>query len=228
MAHFKNGIIGEVNGRIGNVVIRKMYGKNFVSFRPKHYKKSKSIEARSVRSKFAVQSKLASLVNRVSLLSEAWSQYRLSSISAFHKILKTNLAINTNEALSTKHLIVPPSSLSLISKLQFEDGMFLVSLENLSILTDESNSLKGELYIILVLYQSYVLLYHTSNFLHFITSIDSIENCKDAISTITINTETQFTQLVSKKFIAHAAAIWKNPDSSTLQWSKTYSQEFFS
>lgn len=63
MAHFKNALLGEVNGRIGNFVIRKMNGKDFISVRPRHYKKSLSQSAQMIRSNFAQISKLASFIN---------------------------------------------------------------------------------------------------------------------------------------------------------------------
>lgn len=227
MARFKNGIIGEINGRVGNLVIRKMNRQNFISLRPRSYNKSSNPKANSIRTRFAMQTKLASFINSQPLLSETWRQLPLNSISAYHKILKTNLAVETNEILSTKHNIVPSSSLEIISKLTFENCALIVTLKNCSVLKDESDSLICKLYIIIVLNESGVPYNPQPRFFYFVVPLNILQIRRSAITVPILSNGMLLNQSREKKLIVYASVIWNQTNTTTLNWCKTYSQELF-
>lgn len=97
MALFKNGIIGTINGRVGNLVFRKPNEKDFISIRPRKYKKSQSISLNRERTKFAFISKFASFINADPILSQTWHQSTINSTSVFHEILKPILILPRKE-----------------------------------------------------------------------------------------------------------------------------------
>ena len=152
MAHFKNAFLGEVNGRIGNFVIRKLNGKDFISVRPRRYKKTQSQSAKMIRSNFAQISKLASYINSEPFLSKTWRQSTGNSKSVYHTILKTNLQLAGKKMYNAEFAIVPPCELELISAHQLVEGVLEITFKNSSQLPYEANDINSTLHIIIVLY----------------------------------------------------------------------------
>jgi hypothetical protein len=54
MAELINSVLGQVNGKLNNLVFRRINRKNFISVRPDRYKAGKSKAAKEGRNNFAV------------------------------------------------------------------------------------------------------------------------------------------------------------------------------
>ena len=130
MAELRNGILGELRGKIGNKVMRKVNGKIVASERPATYKKTKSKKAKSVRGRFAVTVDLAKYVNSIPDLRLAWSNADVKGTSPYHKAIKVNSYLTGNDSPSLNNIITPfgiylkTKSISLINKnliLEFEN-----------------------------------------------------------------------------------------------------------
>ena len=91
MARLTKAVLGELSGKIGSLVVRKINGKQFVSLRPDHYKKSKSTKAIYEKNKFSTVVKFAKIINAISQIKNVWQKSNMQGFSAYHKILKTNL-----------------------------------------------------------------------------------------------------------------------------------------
>lgn len=226
MAHFKNAFLGEVNGRIGNFVIRKMNGKDFISLRPRHYKKSQSQPSKMIRSNFAQISKLASYINSEPFLSKTWRQSAGNSKSVYHTILKTNLQRTGKEMFNTEFAIVPPCDLELISAHQVVDGVLEITFKNSSQLPYEANDINSTLHIIIVLYPLKAFQNKQQLFYNF-----TIPFKKEIIpnNSVSVNLSSKVNMVALQKNISllNVAVIWNNPNTSELNWSLTYSSKLF-
>ncbi len=122
MARLKSSFLFEVNGKIGDYVVRKMNGKTFISYRPGKYKISQSEPAKGARNNFAISSKFSSIINSNPNLVSAWQKSLQTTKPVYHKILKENLKFVSGSCLTVKNIIVPGSGLNIIKEIIF-DGM---------------------------------------------------------------------------------------------------------
>ncbi len=107
MAEINKALLGEVSGKIGDLVFRKMNGKRFVSVRPKKYKPTKSIKLKKARSKFGTVVKFAVTTNSVPELKEVWKLSREKGSNSYHKIIKANSRLFNTETLTPYNKITP-------------------------------------------------------------------------------------------------------------------------
>ena len=107
MAILKGGIFGDISGKLNNVVVRKVRGKDVVTVRPKKYKKTKSKKAKYVRSRFSIAVEWAKYINSIPILKEVWSYADIKGSSAFNKIEKYNIKQVDDNAPSLKNIITP-------------------------------------------------------------------------------------------------------------------------
>ncbi len=112
MALVNNAILGEVSGKMGNKVFRRMNGKTFVSERPQNYKPAKTPEARKVRSSFGMSVLLAKKLITESELKEIWSAARIEGSNSYHRIIIHNSKQIYDGSLTARSKITP-------------DGLFL-------------------------------------------------------------------------------------------------------
>ncbi|MFA7420495.1 MAG: hypothetical protein WCZ90_12495 [Melioribacteraceae bacterium] len=154
MAHFKNSVLGDVNGRIGNLVFRKMNGKHFVSLRPRYYKKSNSENAKLIRDKFALIAKLASFVNKDPLLSQIWQQSNNNPGSVYHKVISYNMRLSVAKSPTPFLAIVPESNIKIISQLEITNGFVSLTLDDIGSILHSSNNITAKLIITLLLNKS--------------------------------------------------------------------------
>ncbi len=121
MALVSNSILGDVSGKMGNMVFRIMNGKTFVSDRPLNYKPTKAPAARKVRDSFGMGIRLAQKLITDPYLKEAWASARVSGTDSYRRIIKHNSKHISAGALTMRNKITP-------------DGLFLgvdsASLEN--------------------------------------------------------------------------------------------------
>ena len=107
MAEIKKSVLGDITGKIDNLVFRRMNGKKFVSVRPDKYKPTKSIKLKKARSKFGTVVKFAVTTNSVPELKEAWKLSREKGSNSYHKIIKANSRLFNTETLTPYNKITP-------------------------------------------------------------------------------------------------------------------------
>ena len=109
MARLTKAVLGELSGKIGSLVVRKVNGKQFVSLRSDHYKKSKSTKAIYEKNKFSAVVKFARTINSIPHLKNVWQKSNVQGFSAYHKILKTNLKLFGVEKSAPGFTLFPPA-----------------------------------------------------------------------------------------------------------------------
>jgi len=117
MARIVKGDIHNLSGRLGKVVFKKFNDELFAYSRPRRYKKTKCPKARAHRDSFGSIVKFAKFINSQPLLKSIWNQSTIQGFSAYHKILKTNLHLTTDQQLGESNIIVPASIPSPITDL---------------------------------------------------------------------------------------------------------------
>lgn len=90
MGRLKNTILGDVTGKVGNIVFRVKGKKSYIYASPKKVKVSQKQEAKEARSKFTPLSKFASFINSIAELKYFWSNSDIKASSTYHKISKAN------------------------------------------------------------------------------------------------------------------------------------------
>ena len=112
MALLTGSILGEVTGKMGNKVFRRMNGKTFVSDRPLKYKPAKTTAARKVRSSFGMGTMLSIKLIADPRLKEVWAAARIEGTDSYRRIIKHNTKNINAGALTVRNKITP-------------DGLFL-------------------------------------------------------------------------------------------------------
>lgn len=107
MAELNQNVLGNVKGKLGNVVFRNLNGKTFISLRPVKYKKSKSAIAKIVRNGFKQVNLFSSTINKNTILKEIWNISDVKSRSAYNKIFKSNLNISPKSGITKLNIITP-------------------------------------------------------------------------------------------------------------------------
>jgi hypothetical protein len=100
--------LGKIKGKLGSTVVQKRFGKQVVSIRPDHYKKTNSAKLKAVRKEFAVKVLFAKAINQNPLLVQCWKNCTHKSISGYHKALSYNSKFIVNEVTTKNNVITPP------------------------------------------------------------------------------------------------------------------------
>ena len=107
MGRFENIVLGELGGKVGNVVGRCRKGKFFVYAMPTEVKISNSPEAIKSRNIMIPLAKFASIVNSIPELKYLWTNSKIEAFDAFHKIEKVNYPFFTYERPTLNNTIIP-------------------------------------------------------------------------------------------------------------------------
>lgn len=98
---------GKFNGKLGNKVYRKLYGKESVSERPFAYNKSNSAASFKTHMRTKLNNKLAKAVKSDDILYDLWDKSKSLGANKNSRILKTNGTITTYEGLNLRNSITP-------------------------------------------------------------------------------------------------------------------------
>src|ERR1035437_10022450 len=90
MGSLNNIVLGDVSGKVGNIVGRKRNGKYFVYAMPTEVKISNTPKAKKSRDIMIPLTKFASIVNSIPELKYFWVNSKIEAFDAFHKIEKVN------------------------------------------------------------------------------------------------------------------------------------------
>ncbi len=120
MAKMNKEILGEINGKLGNIVFRQINGKTVMSVRPPNYKPAKTKPAKSARSKFAVSVYFARFINSIPALKKVWNSAKISGTNSNQKIIKHNIKLVGEGVLTPKNIITPAAVPLMIENLSLD------------------------------------------------------------------------------------------------------------
>lgn len=134
MAQVNDNLLGNLSGRLGNVVFRKMNGKSFVSVRPKKYKPAKSEQAVKTKNKFGTIVKFAAYINSISELKAIWKSFAEKGKRGYNTIISINQSLippnilkNNMILINTNYIIVPGGLDINISGFNYEQDAISIS-----------------------------------------------------------------------------------------------------
>ena len=127
MAYRKSSAIGDLHGRVENIVFRTRNGKNIAYARPVNQKIPDSQKAKNTRQNFAAANSFSSFVNSAPALQTVWSVAKVRGSNAYQRMVSMNTRLARNGSLTTSNVITPPGQLLKLNSVSIEDKMILLS-----------------------------------------------------------------------------------------------------
>lgn len=107
MAIVNGNVIGNLSGRLGNLSARTVEGKTILAARPSSFNVNYSPAVLEVRQKFAVTGNLAKNILSLSTLEAIWKTVKVSGISIFNTIFKSNFDYSGTDKPTEDNKITP-------------------------------------------------------------------------------------------------------------------------
>ena len=107
MARLEKRVLGEIRGRVGDVVIKLRNGKQYIASRPSKYTMSKASHEVDKRNRFKVNGLFAKAIKESDLLYRVWEKEKAPAVSAYNKICKVNFKLCSTERPTNENLITP-------------------------------------------------------------------------------------------------------------------------
>ena len=111
MGTFKNQVLGEVAGKVGNLIGRRRKNKYFIYAAPAEVKISNSSAAIKSRDIMKPVAKFSSVVNSIPELKYLWLNSKIVAFDAFHKIEKENFHFFRPDRPTLNNFITPTESI---------------------------------------------------------------------------------------------------------------------
>ncbi len=127
MAHRKSSAIGDLHGRVDNMMFRTRNGKNIAYAIPVNQKIPDSKKAFNTRKNFAAANSLASVVNSVPVLKGIWTAAKVRGSNSYQKLVSMNTRLAREGSLSTLNVITPPDQFLKLNSASVENEMILLS-----------------------------------------------------------------------------------------------------
>jgi hypothetical protein len=153
MARLSKSVLGEISGKMGNLVIRKMNGQEFVSQRPAKYKKTKKKIPGRQKMQSAVQ--FSRTVNSSEKLKIIWGKSKIKATNSYHKLIKHSLENADTGSLTIKNKITPGGISLSFSDFLFENGKLNVTIANRD---KGTRSITGNNFSVYILFYFYELI----------------------------------------------------------------------
>ena len=115
MAILKKSVLGKVSGVVGDLNFRQMYGKNYISTRPKSFTPGSDQNSINRRNRFRTAVKFASSINRIEYLKRKWNLYSNSISPSFSYLVKKIYPFTRSNNLLTSASIIPGSGFAITS-----------------------------------------------------------------------------------------------------------------
>lgn len=217
MARIQKQILGEIRGRVGNVVGKVRNGKPYIASRPSKYSISKLPHEVDKRNRFKVNGLFAKAIKENKFLYSIWDKKKAPASSAYNKLCKVNYRLCSTTRPTDKSLITPDGFPLPMEGMSFFPNKIEAELLPFDILPDENRVI----FIMLVCFyepEKKELPYFS---LKYITSYD-LDDLK-----LTFNFKTTEEQTASeyKNRTAYLAAVTQDQAGNILRWSETVSRE---
>ena len=217
MARLEKKVLGEIRGRVGDIVGKVRNGKQYIASRPTKYTMSTAPHEVDKRNRFKVNALFAKSLKENKLLYSIWDKDKAPAASAYNKICKVNFKLCGTQRPTTENLITP--------------GGFILPVESISYLLDKIEAelkpfdiLPGEKRVIFILLTSfYEPVGNETDYF----KIKRIENYDMDELKLTFNFNITEKQIASayKKRLALLAAVTQDDSGNILRWSETISRE---
>ncbi len=135
MAYRKSSAIGDLHGRVDNLIFRTRNGKNIAYARPLNQRIPDSKKAEGTRKNFGAANKFSSSINAVPELREIWSAAKVRGSNYFQKMVSMNTRLARHGRLTTANVITPPGLPLRLDSASFENMVLRLSF----VLGDDSN-----------------------------------------------------------------------------------------
>ena len=107
MARLEKKVLGEIRGRIGDIVGKVRNGKQYIASRPTKYTMSKAPHEIDKRSRFKVNGLFAKAIKKSELLYKVWEKNKAPAASAYNKICMVNFKLCRIDRPSEQNVITP-------------------------------------------------------------------------------------------------------------------------
>ena len=217
MARLEKKVLGEIRGRVGNIVGKVRNGKQYIASRPSKYTMSKAPHEVDKRNRFKVNGLFAKAIKENKLLYNIWNKEKAPATSAYNKICKVNFKLCSTERPTPENLITP--------------GGFTLPLESISYFADKIEAelkpfdiLPDERRVIFILLTSFYEPVMTEADYFRIKRIEDYD--LDELK-LTFNFNTPEKQIASeyKNRTLFLAAVTQDEAGNILRWSETISHE---
>lgn len=219
LAEVKDTTFGELSGKVGSRVFRKMNYKQFVSERPEKYKLTKSKALKAARIKFGLTVNFAKYVNSKPALKKIWTEAEVPRINSYQKLIKNNIKLTGEKSLTVKNTIIHPGIPSSVKNPSIRSDKINFSLDVSGKRINNLVKKPFRLHSVIYYYEAkniksepYAFIYNSS---YIITSI------QDKIYNFQINLDKKHSVLFRKygKQIFFCTLIPENADSKKFFWT---------
>ncbi|MCZ7604009.1 MAG: hypothetical protein M5R37_14190 [Melioribacteraceae bacterium] len=217
MARVDQQLLGVVNGKIGNLVFRRVNGKTFVSNRPQKYNITGTEESTLVKNGFKNLIMFSAYLNSIPLIKTVWGSKTIRGNRAYNKIFSHNKSHIKSVEISELFRIIPdpPDKQILIFKTEVEQNYAYIDF-----LTDY----KAENCI-----YNYVLVFyskHHNQFMHQLGEIEKPEIHQRTLLNIELNNDAINFINLSGKVIIYFGLIVQDQSGAILTWSTSNGQVY--
>src|ERR1035437_7601218 len=123
--------LGNISGKVGNLVFRVRNGKNYVAKAPGKQRGSISPARKSHAMKFGATGKIASAINSVPELQDIWKKYYKTKNSVFTKIFKSIYGQMTGKEFNESGSIMPGHGFPIIGQVTAGRNFIIVETDAL-------------------------------------------------------------------------------------------------
>ena len=220
MARFDPGPLGQVIGKIGNYVVRKMNGKYFISLRPDSYNASQSEKSKRSRKRFGNCVQFAKTISNLPELSAAWRSANITGSSPYHRIIKHNIKLTLDGKLSASNIITPEGLSNPFLSIQFNREFLSASLiNNLDRIEFPFTLFKACFIIYMIASAGTITKSDSFRIISKDVDAEQTHEIKINFSADDINIFNEY-----KDFIIFSAAVW-NEGTDKILWSSTAASE---
>lgn len=226
MARVSGNVLGNLQGRLGNLSARTVNGQTILSARPSSFSLSQTPESIQARKKFGVTGKFAKQVLENITLHDIWSKEKLPDISVFNTIFKRNYEHSSVDKPTADNIITPGGfSVPTLAVTLLTDNLTveLLALDTASVFTAEEVNLSA----------SAIICYHNPtdpddapySFISLNTEIANYSFDQTFELNLAFNVNQQALAAKYQNSIVYFAVASKNSDGKIVQYSATLSQE---
>jgi|WetSurMetagenome_2_1015567.scaffolds.fasta_scaffold144576_2 hypothetical protein len=217
MARLEKKVLGEIRGRVGDIVGKVRNGKQYIASRPSKYTMSKAPHEVDKRSRFKVNGLFAKAIKESDLLYRVWGREMASAASAYNKICKVNFKLCSTDRPTAENLITPGGFNLPVESISYFPDRVEAELIPFDILPSE----KRVIFILLVSFYDpkenelpYFSLKHITGY-----ELDELK------LTFNLNTtDKQLADMYNKRTV-FLAAVTEDANGNILRWSETVSRE---
>ena len=217
MARLEKKVLGEIRGRVGNIVGKVRNGKQYIASRPSKYTMSKAPHEVDKRSRFKVNGIFAKAIREDKLLYSIWEKEKAPAASAYNKICKVNFKLCRTERPSDENIITPSGFDLPVENISYRQDKIVVEIVPFDIQPDETS----------VLFLMMISFHRPFNKELNYFSIRKINDydLEDLTLSFNFNSAEKMTAAAYESRTVFFAAITRNVAGEIVRWSKTISRE---